>query len=136
MCELASEFGVHGIKFLNYLSNAWIDDLFTPQELKETQLKIFFEQLAMEREKYDINDLLIERSGTFGQDIYTATDNFECPCISDFVVLTPDDNVYSCLHLAKYGYEIGKYSDGKIMIRKNLEPNKKLCLAKYVRNKY
>ena len=87
------------------------------------------------REKYKKEELLIERDAGFGRNILSTHDNFNCPSICDLVVLTPDNNVYPCIFLAKHGNEIGIYQDGKIYVDEKLlsavhQYNGSTCFAK------
>ena len=91
------------------------------------------------REKYKKDELLIERDAGFGRNKLSTHDNFNCPSICDLVVLTPDNNVYPCIFLAKPGNEIGIYQDGKIYIDEKLlstvqQYNGSTCFAKEICN--
>ena len=68
------------------------------------------------RKQYDKRELLIERDAGFGKNFLSNHDNFYCPAINNQVILTPDNNLYPCIFLAKPGYEIGKLIDGKLLI--------------------
>lgn len=117
MCRKTIELGARGIYFTNFILQGTALNLSDKGlVLNEEQIKMFFEQIGCCREKYDINKLLIERDAGFGKNIISTHDNFRCLSISEQVVLTPDNNIYPCIFLAKEGYEIGKYIDGKIML--------------------
>lgn len=140
MCNKAHELGARGIYFTNFMlqGNALnIEDMNLA--LNDEQIKSFFEQLMRCREKYSKDELLIERDAGFGRNNLSTHDNFNCPSICDLVVLTPDNNVYPCIFLAKPGNEIGYYIDGKIYIDEKLlatanEHNGETCFAKEICN--
>ena len=121
MCLNAYRLNTRGIKFTNFLSQGNAIDMSKDNILSEQQKKIFFEQLYNARMIYDINELIIERCGSFGKDLIGKKNHFKCDAISDTVVLTPDYNIYPCIFLAKPGYEIGRYENGEVLL--NVEPN-------------
>ncbi len=128
MCDRASELGARAIKFTKYIAQGNALDLDSNQKLQDYQVETFFEQIGEARNKYNKEDLLIERCGTFGKNTAVKKDNFECVCINRSVVITPDNSIYPCVFLAKPGYEIGKYIDGKILIQPDLCHNSEKCL--------
>lgn len=140
MCDKAYELGAKGIYFTNFMlqGNALnIED--RDLVLSDEQINSFFKQLMKCREKYKKEDLLIERDAGFGRNTLSTHDNFYCPSICDLVVLTPDNNVYPCIFLAKPGNEIGVYQDGKIYIDEKLlstvqQYNGLTCFAKEICN--
>ena len=134
MCEKASNLGARAIKFTKFIAQGNAIHLDGKNKLTDRQVQRFFEQLQKAREQYDEKELLIERCGTFGKDP-TKKDHFECPCISNVVVITPDNHIYPCVFLAKPGYEIGKYEDGKILVNPNLNWDSNRCLADEICNK-
>lgn len=134
MCERAKELGARGIKFTNFVKQGSGKSLDDQNILNDDQIKAFFELLLLERNKYNIKDLIIERCGTFGKNTLSNHDNFYCDCITDSIVLTPDNNIYPCVFLAQPGYEIGKFENGKIYIYDNYENNHDSCLVKQVCN--
>lgn len=141
MCDKAYELGAKGIYFTNFMlqGNALnIED--RDLVLSDEQINSFFKQLMKCREKYKKEELLIERDAGFGRNTLSTHDNFNCPSICDLVVLTPDNNVYPCIFLAKPGNEIGVYQDGKIYIDEKLlstvrQYNGLTCFAKEICNK-
>ena len=133
MCDRASRLGVRGIKFTKFIAQGNALHLNQNNKLQDGQVVEFFKQLGEARKQYDEKDLLIERCGTFGKDP-TGKDHFECPCMSNLVVLTPDNHIYPCVFLAKPGYEIGQYEDGKILVQSDLSWDKRKCLADQVCN--
>lgn len=140
MCDKAYELGAKGIYFTNFMlqGNALnIED--RDLVLSDEQINSFFKQLMKCREKYKKEDLLIERDAGFGRNTLSTHDNFNCTSICDLVVLTPDNNVYPCIFLAKPGNEIGVYQDGKIYIDEKLlstvqQYNGLTCFAKEICN--
>lgn len=140
MCDKAYELGAKGIYFTNFMlqGNALnIED--RDLVLSDEQINSFFKQLMKCREKYKKEELLIERDAGFGRNTLSTHDNFNCPSICDLVVLTPDNNVYPCIFLAKPGNEIGFYQDGKIYIDEKLlstvqQYNGLTCFAKEMCN--
>lgn len=136
MCDKAYELGAKGIYFTNFMlqGNALnIED--RNLVLSDEQINSFFKQLMKCREKYKKEELLIERDAEFGRNKLSTHDNFNCPSICDLVVLTPDNNVYPCIFLAKPGNEIGIYQDGKIYVDEKLlstvhQYNGSTCFAK------
>lgn len=140
MCDKAYELGAKGIYFTNFMlqGNALnIED--RDLVLNDEQINSFFKQLMKCREKYKKEELLIERDAGFGRNTLSTHDNFNCPSICDLVVLTPDNNVYPCIFLAKPGNEIGVYQDGKIYIDEKLlstvqQYNGLTCFAKEICN--
>ena len=134
MCNQASTLGARAIKFTNYIAQGNAINLDKENILNDYQKEVFFEELSKARKSFNIEDLLIERCGTFGKS-HLPKDNFKCTSIIDSVVLTPDNNIYPCVFLAKPGYEIGTYQDGKILIQDNLYINKDKCLADEICNK-
>ncbi|MBR3660294.1 MAG: radical SAM protein [Bacilli bacterium] len=138
ICKKSLDLGAKGIYFTNFIlqGNA-LNIIDKNLILNENQIRIFFEQLIKCREQYDINQLLIERDAGFGKNPISSHDNFKCPSINNQVILTPDNNIYPCIFLAKKGYEIGKYIDGKIFINDeyyNIN-NGNICYAKEICNK-
>lgn len=89
--------------------------------LDESQIEEFFE-------------LLIERRGTFDKNNGTAHDNFHYNCISESVVLAPDNNVYSCVFLAQKEFEIDEFIDDKIIVDNSLAICSDYCTAKEICN--
>lgn len=140
MCDKAHELGAKGIYFTNFMlqGNALnLEDMNLV--LNEDEINSFFKQLMKCREKYNKDELLIERDAGFGKNKLSDHDHFRCPSTSDLVVLTPDNNVYPCIFLAKPGNEIGIYHDGKIYIDEKLlsivnEHNGETCFAKEICN--
>ncbi len=136
MCEQAKKLGAKGIKFTNFIQQGNGKNLDNKIVLNDEQIKIFFELLTEERKKHDINELIIERCGTFGKNYLSINDNFYCDCITDSVVLTPDNNVYPCVFLAQSGNEIGKYEKGCIFIDDDYKNDHGKCIAKEICNEH
>lgn len=136
MCKRAEELGAKGIKFTNFVKQGNGKSLDSKNILSDYQINKFFELLLNERNKYKIEDLIIERCGTFGKNTLSSHDNFYCDCITDSVVLTPDNNIYPCVFLAQPGYEIGKFENGNIYIGEEFVNNHDSCIAKQICNEY
>lgn len=134
MCEQARKLGARGIKFTNFIQQGNGKNLNDTNILKEEEIKEFFKLLIGERKKYNKDELIIERCGTFGKNYLSTHDNFYCDCITDSVVLTPDDNVYPCVFLAQPGNEIGKYENGCIFIDEGYENDHSKCIAREICN--
>lgn len=136
MCKKAEELGARGIKFTNFMKQGNGKNLDNKNILSDSQINNFFKLLLEERDKYKIEELIIERCGTFGKNTLSSHDNFYCDCITDSIVLTPDNNIYPCVFLAQPGYEIGKFENGKIYIYENYENNHDRCIAKQICNEH
>lgn len=134
MCNKAKELGVRGIKFTNFLQQGKALDLPSENILSEKQKLEFFKLLIQAREIYDVDELLIERCGSFGVNPFDQNNNFNCTAINDSVVLAPDNNIYPCVFLAKPGYEIGKYIDGNIILDTYYQNNGQECIADNICN--
>ena len=135
MCEKASDLKVRAIKFTKFISQGNALHLNKNNQLQNDQVEEFFQQLQEARTTYDKEDLLIERCGTFGQDQATMKNNFQCLAMNQLVVITPDNHIYPCVFLAKPGYEIGKYEEGKVLVYPDLEWDKNKCLTDEICNK-
>lgn len=135
MCEKAIELGAYGIEFTNFLNQGNARNMDLSNLLSLNQINEFFEQLLKVRKKYSKDKLVIDRSGLFGKNQNSSSCHFNCPAGRDMVVITPDNNVYSCLFLAKPGLEIGKYINGKILLNNEIDNDGELCLAQELCNK-
>lgn len=136
MCTKANLLGATRIRFNNFINqgNA-ISNKLENLILDCEQINRFFVELKNVREKYDKNELYIERSGLFGKDLKANESNFNCPAGIDDVAITPDNLVYPCFFVAKKGFEIGKYEDGIIKIFKDFKCNRhEECFASKVLN--
>lgn len=140
MCDKAHELGAKGIYFTNFMLQG--NALNIEDEnliLNKEQINSFFKQLMKCRDKYSKDELLIERDAGFGKNNLSTHDNFNCPSVCNLIVLTPDNNIYPCIFLAKPGNEIGIYKDGKIYIDEKLlsevsRYNGETCFAKEICN--
>lgn len=136
MCDNAFKLGARGIKFTNYLFQGNAKHMNKNNILSFEQKEIFFKQIIDVRKQYDKDILLIERCGTFGKNYLSNNDHFCCDCITDSIVLTPDNYLYPCVFLAKPGYEIGKYYDGKLLLYDDvIKPSYNECLVDNICNK-
>lgn len=134
MCDKAYNMGARGIKFTNFLRQGNAKNLDISNILTDNEIETVFKEIIEARQKYDINDLLIERCGSFGKNHLSNHDHFFCDCITDSVVLTPDNNIYPCVFLAQPGFEIGKFEDGIVKIDENFINDHNRCLAKDICN--
>ena len=132
-CDQAHNLGARAIKFTNYIMQG--NAISLDKRLSLEQKKTFFEELGEARGKYSKDDLIIERCGTFGKNLVSSKDNFNCDCITNSVVLTPDNKIYPCVFLAKENYEIGEYIDGKIMLDNSFYNDHNICLTDNICNK-
>lgn len=128
MCRRAYDMGASAIEFTNFLRQGNAINMSDENLLNEEQKKVFFEDLKKARSKTNKSNLTIDRSGTFGKDSNNKS-NFKCPAGKDMVVITPDNNVYPCLFLAKPGNEIGQYIDGEIQINYEITHSGDNCIA-------
>ena len=83
--------------------------------------------VEQERLLYNQKEMDIERCGTFGN---CGTKKFECYAINNNIVLTPDNNIYSCIFLAKQGYEIGYYDGDKLLLYDEFKNDGSECIAR------
>lgn len=134
ICNETYEMGAKGIMFTNFMRQGNGINLSKNLILSKDQLKEFFKYIAYVRSIYNKDDLIIERSGTFGRDLDSINDHFSCDCGVDRVYITPDNNVYPCIFLTKPGYEIGKYIDGRIMISNTFENDHNVCITSEICN--
>lgn len=132
MCEEAKKLGAKGIKFTNFINQGNAINLNQNYALNEEKIQEFLLEINKIREKYSKSELIIERCGTFGKS--KIKDNFCCNCIKDLVVLTPDNNVYPCVFLAKPGFEIGKMINYKIYLNDEFYTKSTECLSKEICN--
>ena len=67
MCKKAYNMGARGIKFTNFLRQGNAKNLGVSNILTDNEIETVFKEIMEARQKYDINDLLIERCGSFGK---------------------------------------------------------------------
>lgn len=134
ICEKAIELEVSEIHFTNFIVQGKAkSNLFNHFLLNEEQILNVLKDINKAREKYNKNQLLISRCGSFGNVINSK--NFVCDAgIEDFII-TPDNNVYPCLFFAGIEeYKIGEYVDGHILINKKCKFDCNDCFAKNILN--
>lgn len=134
MCDKAYELGVRGIKFTNFLSQGNAVNIENEYILSKEEKQYALTLIDIARQKYDVDELLIERCGSFGRNMSSEKNKFVCDAINDSVTIAPNKKVYPCVFLTKPGYEIGEYKEGKIYIYNCLDNNGKLCLADEICN--
>lgn len=134
ICDAVHHLGVKKVRFINYLKTGNATKLSDSNVLTDEQKKIFFEQLNIAREKYDKDELLIKRCGSFGYD-HQHKCHFNCPAGINKVVIAPDLYVYPCIYMVKPEYRIGYVRDGKVYLDKQIVHHQDRCLASDCYNK-
>ena len=134
ICEYVKSIGARGVWFTNYIKQGEAINLDDDNILSEEEKREFFKLLSEARAKYPKEELSIERCGSFGEDLYSGKKNFRCTAIHDFVVMTPDNNIYPCFFLAQPGTDIGHYIDGKVFLYDNYRENWDGCLTDRICN--
>ena len=128
ICDNAYQLGASGIEFNKIFIQGRAKNLSNIGLVKE-DYDSFFTQLKQARDKYDINDFEVRRSGTFGCDTVNKPNNFRCSAGVKKVCITPDDKVYGCTCICKPGYEVGEIIDGEIYIYSDFENDRTWCLG-------
>ena len=124
--------GVYSIRFTNYVSQGNALNMDKSNILDDEQLRDFFEQLKDERENNDINSMKITRCGTFGNG---GSNKFMCYAGTENIVLTPDNNIYPCIFIAKPGMEIGTYTDNQLLLFDEPSHDGSDCIVKQICNR-
>ena len=104
--EKAKSYGAMSVRFTNYIRQGSAKSLSDENILSESQISELIKDINNERNKNSQDKMDIERCGTFGK---VNSKKFECYAVNNNIVLTPDNNIYPCIFLAKPGYEIGYY---------------------------
>lgn len=128
ICDTAYKLGASGIEFNKIFIQGRAKNL-TNIGLNLNDYNTFFTQLKEARDKYDINELEVRRSGTFGSDTVNAPDRFHCSAGVKKVCITPDDKVYGCTCICKPGYEVGKIIDREIYLYEDFYNDRSWCLG-------
>ena len=128
ICDTAYNLGASGIEFNKIFIQGRAKKL-SNVGLNKDDYDSFFTQLQLARNKYDINELEVRRSGTFGCDTVNTPNRFKCSAGVKKVCITPDNKVYGCTCICKPGYEIGKIIDGDIYLYSDFENNRSWCLG-------
>lgn len=128
ICDMAKSLGATGVEF-NKLFNQGRAKNLVDLGLSNNDYDTFFSQLHESREKFDISELEVARSGTFGADTIYEPNNFKCSAGIRKVVITPDDSVYGCTSICKPGYEIGQYVNGQIYMYSDFYNDRSWCLS-------
>ncbi len=128
ICDMAYDLGAKGIEFNKIFIQGRAKNLSQVGLAKE-DYDAFFTQLKQARDKYDIKDLEVRRSGTFGHDTVNEPDRFMCSAGVKKVCITPDDSVYGCTCICKPGYEIGQVKDREIFLYKDFHNDRTWCLG-------
>lgn len=128
ICDTAYDLGASGIEFNKIFIQGRAKNLENVGLNKEDYDQ-FFTQLKEARNKYDINDLEVRRSGTFGCDTVNEPNRFHCSAGVRKVCITPDDKVYGCTCICKPGYEVGELKDGEIYLYSDFVNDRTWCLG-------
>lgn len=128
ICDTAYNLGASGIEFNKIFIQGRAKNL-SNIGLNKNDYDTFFTQLQEARDKYDINDLEVRRSGTFGKDTVYEPNRFQCSAGVKKVCITPDDKVYGCTCICKPGYEVGELVDGEIYLYSDFENDRTWCLG-------
>ena len=128
ICDKAYELGASGIEFNKIFIQGRAKNL-VDIGLKKDDYDSFFTQIKEARDKYDICDLEVRRSGTFGSDTLYKPDRFHCSAGVKKVCITPDDKVYGCTCICKPGYEVGEIIDGEIYLYSDFFNDRSWCLG-------
>lgn len=125
----AIEYGAMSVRFTNYIKQGNALNLEDSNVLSNQQIDWFLKEVNNERKLYEQSFMDIERCGSFGP---SDSKKFNCYAVTNNVVLTPDNNLYPCIFLAKPGYEIGYYDGEKILIDSDVygKNDGKECIAK------
>ena len=123
----AKEYGAMSVRFTNYIKQGNAKNLSDENILSEDQAREFIQMVEQERSLYDQKDMDIERCGTFGN---CGTKKFKCYAVNNNIVLTPDNNIYPCIFLAKPGYEIGHYDGDKLLLFEECKNDGSECIAR------
>ncbi len=128
ICDNAYNLGASGIEFNKIFIQGRAKNLVNIG-LDKNDYDSFFTQLQLARDKYDINELEVRRSGTFGCDTVNTPNRFQCSAGVKKVCITPDNKVYGCTCICKPGYEIGEIIDGDIYLYSDFENDRSWCLG-------
>lgn len=128
ICDTAYELGASGIEFNKIFIQGRAKNL-TNIGLNMEDYNAFFSQIKQARDKYDISELEVRRSGTFGCDTVNEPNRFRCSAGVKKVCITPDDKVYGCTCICKPGYEIGQIIDREIYLYSDFENDRTWCLG-------
>lgn len=125
----AIKYGAMSVRFTNYIKQGNALNLEDSNVLSDDQIEWFLNEVNKERNLYEQDFMDIERCGSFGPG---KSQKFNCYAVTNNIVLTPDNNIYPCIFLAKPGYEVGYFDGEKILINPNAyEKNDgKECITK------
>ena len=132
ICKEAIKLGASSIRFTNFIKQGNAKNLSDDNILSDDEILVFLKQVDEERKLHDKTKFRILRCGSFGKG---NSEKFNCYAGYDHVVITPDNNIYPCIFLAKKGFEIGKYENGEIIITRPPKHNCKECLTKLICNR-
>ncbi len=134
ICKNAQALGAKIVKFINLISSGKVkENLSADLLLHDAEIEVFLKQVEDARNKFDKNNLIIERSGTFGK-ADSVHNNFHCTAGTNKVVVTPDMEIFPCIGLTAPEYKIGEVRDNKLMITKQVKNAGLLCMSKVTKN--
>ena len=128
ICDQAHDLGASGIEFNKIFIQGRAKNL-SNIGLSKDDYDSFFKGIKEARDKYDINDLEVRRSGTFGCDTVYEPNRFKCSAGVKKVCITPDNHVYGCTCICKPGYEVGEIHDGEIYLYSDFVNDRTWCLG-------
>lgn len=125
----AINYGAMSVRFTNYIKQGNALNLEDSNVLSDEQINWFLNEVDNGRKQYEQSFMDIERCGSFGP---SNSKKFNCYAVNNNVVLTPDNNLYPCIFLAKPGYEIGYFDGDKLLIDSDAygKNDGKECIAK------
>lgn len=125
--EKAKKYGAMSVRFTNYIRQGNALELPEENILTRGQIDEFLTSVFYERQKNDKSVMDIERCGSFGNG---GSEKFECYSVNNNIILTPDNNIYPCLFLAKPGFEIGYYDGRDLLLYQRYNNDGKDCIVR------
>ncbi len=128
MCKQVVEYGANSVQFFRFVGRGRGESLLD-QSLSEEQVQEFFDQVVELRHFYK-DSLRIKPFGNFGprkgsKGERMSEENNYCPALNDFIVISPDNNIYGCPFLMGSEHIVGRYQGGQILIEKDLMGKKR-----------
>lgn len=125
--EKAKQYGAMSVRFTNYIKQGSACNLPDENILSKSQIDQVIEQVNQERNQNSQDVMDIERCGSFGN---AGSHKFDCYAVNNNVVLTPDNNIYPCIFLAKPGYEIGYFDGERIQLYNKSRNDGSECIVR------
>lgn len=125
--EKAKQYGAMSVRFTNYIKQGNAINLDDENILNPEEIQYFLDEVEQERQANPQSIMDIERCGTFGKG---KSSKFNCYAITNNIILTPDNNIYPCLFLAKPGYEIGYYDGDKLQLFEKYQNDGQECIVR------